>query len=51
MSSHVTPAVTVLQELLTKETEEDTGIKIMKGTLAAPVKKHISDVDKVMDQR
>lgn len=42
----VIPAVTVLQRRLTKETDEDHGIKTMKGTLAAAVKRRFTDTEK-----
>lgn len=41
----VIPAVTVLHRFLTKETDEDHGIKTMKATLAAAVKKRFSDAE------
>lgn len=37
---------TVLQRLLTKQTDEDLGIKTMKGTLAAAVRRRFSDTEK-----
>lgn len=46
MAADMIPAVTVLQRCLTKETDEDHGIKTMKGTLAAVVKRCFSDVEK-----
>ncbi|KAL1249063.1 hypothetical protein QQF64_022381 [Cirrhinus molitorella] len=39
MAADVIPAITVLLRLLSRETEEDHGIKTMKGTLATAVKK------------
>ncbi|KAJ8346858.1 hypothetical protein SKAU_G00282590 [Synaphobranchus kaupii] len=45
-ASDVIPAVTVLQRLLAKETDEDRGIRTMKNTLLAAVKKRFSDVEK-----
>ncbi|KAJ8404125.1 hypothetical protein AAFF_G00344750 [Aldrovandia affinis] len=44
--SDVIPAVTVLQRLLAQETDEDRGIRTMKNTLLAAVKKRFSDVEK-----
>lgn len=46
LASDVIPAVTVLLRLLTKETDEDHGIKTMKGTLTAAVQRRFSDVEK-----
>lgn len=46
LASDFIPAVTVLMRLLTNETDEDHGIKTMKGTLAAAVKRHLSDGEK-----
>uniref|UniRef100_A0A3B4ZSX8 HAT C-terminal dimerisation domain-containing protein n=1 Tax=Stegastes partitus TaxID=144197 RepID=A0A3B4ZSX8_9TELE len=46
LASDVIPAVTVLMRLLTNETDEDHGIKTMKGTLAAAVKRRLSDGEK-----
>lgn len=46
LASGVIPAVTVLQRLLTKETDEDQGIKTIKGTLAEAVKKRFNDMEK-----
>ncbi|XP_045898758.1 basement membrane-specific heparan sulfate proteoglycan core protein-like, partial [Micropterus dolomieu] len=45
-AGYVIPAVTVLQKLLTKETDEDHGIKTMKGTLFAVVKRRFTDTEK-----
>ena len=45
MAADVIPAVTVLHRFLTKETDEDHGIKVMKGTLAAAVRKRFTDVE------
>lgn len=44
LASNVIPAIAVLQRLLTTETEEKYGVKMMKYTLLAAVKKHFSDV-------
>lgn len=46
VASHVIPAGNVLQRLLTKETEEDSGIKTMKGILTAEAKTRFYDVEK-----
>ena len=46
LASDVIPFVTVLQRLLTKETDEDYGMKTMKGTLATVVKRHFTDMEK-----
>ncbi|XP_051809821.1 zinc finger BED domain-containing protein 4-like [Acanthochromis polyacanthus] len=43
LASDVIPAVIVLMRLLTNETDEDHGIKTMKETLAAAVKRHLGD--------
>uniref|UniRef100_A0AAQ5X984 HAT C-terminal dimerisation domain-containing protein n=1 Tax=Amphiprion ocellaris TaxID=80972 RepID=A0AAQ5X984_AMPOC len=43
LASDVIPAVTVLMRLLSNETDEDHGIKTMKETLAAAVKRRLSD--------
>ncbi|XP_073722443.1 zinc finger BED domain-containing protein 4-like [Misgurnus anguillicaudatus] len=45
MAADVIPAVTVLQRFLSRETDDDHGIKTMKGTLAAAVKRRFSDVE------
>lgn len=46
MVADVIPAVTVLHRFLTKETDEDHGIKTMKETLAAAISlKRFSDVE------
>ncbi|XP_059201115.1 zinc finger BED domain-containing protein 4-like [Centropristis striata] len=45
MAADVIPAVTVLHRFLTRETNEDHGIKAMKGTLAAAVRKRFADVE------
>ncbi|CAI5682323.1 unnamed protein product [Oreochromis niloticus] len=45
LASDVIPAVTVLVRLLNRETDEDHGVKTMKATLLAAVKKRFSDVD------
>lgn len=45
MAADVIPAVTVLHRFLTRETDEDHGIKAMKGTLAAAVRKQFTDVE------
>ncbi|KAJ8410547.1 hypothetical protein AAFF_G00194510 [Aldrovandia affinis] len=44
-ASDVIPAVTVLQKWLAKETDEDRGIRTMKNTLLAAVKKRLSDME------
>ncbi|CAI5660564.1 unnamed protein product [Oreochromis niloticus] len=45
MTADVIPAVTVLHRFLTRETDEDLGIKAMKGTLAAAVRTRFTDVE------
>ncbi|XP_035769102.1 zinc finger BED domain-containing protein 4-like [Neolamprologus brichardi] len=45
MAADVIPAVTVLHRFLTRETDEDRGIKAMKGTLAAAVRMQFTDVE------
>ncbi|XP_039862989.1 zinc finger BED domain-containing protein 4-like [Simochromis diagramma] len=45
MAADVIPAVTVLHRFLTRETDEDRGIKAMKGTLAAAVRMRFTDVE------
>ncbi|XP_026087257.1 zinc finger BED domain-containing protein 4-like [Carassius auratus] len=45
MAADVIPAVTVLQRFLSRETDDDHGIKTMKGTLAAAVRRRFSDVE------
>ncbi|RXN38504.1 zinc finger BED domain-containing 4-like protein [Labeo rohita] len=45
LASDVIPAVTVLVRLLNRETDEDHGVKTMKATLLAAVKKRFSDVE------
>lgn len=45
MAAEVIPAVTVLYRFLTRETDEDNGIKAMKGTLAAAVRKRFTDME------
>ncbi|XP_073331910.1 zinc finger BED domain-containing protein 4-like [Pagrus major] len=45
MAADVIPAVTVLHRFLTRETDEDHGVKAMKGTLAAAVRKRFTDVE------
>ncbi|XP_067283555.1 zinc finger BED domain-containing protein 4-like [Pseudorasbora parva] len=45
LASDVIPAVTVLVRLLNRETDEDQGVKTMKATLLAAVKKRFSDVE------
>lgn len=45
MAADVIPAITVLLRFLSRETEEDHGVKTMKGTLAAAVKKRFADVE------
>ncbi|XP_039460356.1 zinc finger BED domain-containing protein 4-like [Oreochromis aureus] len=45
MAADVIPAVTVLHRFLTRETDEDHGIKAMKGTLAAAVRTQFTDVE------
>ncbi|KAL1252259.1 hypothetical protein QQF64_020055 [Cirrhinus molitorella] len=45
LASDVVPAVTVLVRLLNRETDEDHGVKTMKATLLAAVKKRFSDVE------
>ncbi|KAG2460217.1 ZBED4 protein, partial [Polypterus senegalus] len=44
LASDVIPAVTVLVRLLNRETDEDHGVKTMKATRLAAVKKRFSDV-------
>ncbi len=44
-SSDVIPTVTVLHRFLARETDEDHGIKAMKATLAAAIRKRFSDVE------
>lgn len=44
-AADVIPAVTVLHRFLTRETDEDHGIKAMKGTLAAAVRTRFTDVE------
>ncbi|KAK0142029.1 Zinc finger BED domain-containing protein 4 [Merluccius polli] len=44
-AADVIPAVTVLQRFLSRETDDDHGIKTMKGTLAAAVTRRFSDVE------
>ncbi|XP_049894754.1 zinc finger BED domain-containing protein 4-like [Epinephelus moara] len=44
IAADVIPVVSVLHRFLTKETDEDHGVKGMKGTLAAAVRKRFSDV-------
>lgn len=46
LESDVIPAVTVLRRLLTKEMDEDHGIKAIQGTLTAAVKRCLSDEEK-----
>jgi len=45
MAADLIPAVTVLQRFLSRETDDDQGIKTMKGTLAAAVRRRFSDVE------
>ncbi|XP_050959034.1 zinc finger BED domain-containing protein 4 [Labeo rohita] len=45
LASDVIPAVTVLVRLLNRKTDEDHGVKTMKATLLAAVKKRFSDVE------
>ncbi|KAL3999195.1 nicotinic acetylcholine receptor alpha-2 [Sarotherodon galilaeus] len=45
LASDVIPAVTVLVRLLNRETDEDHGVKTMKATLLAAVKKCFSDIE------
>ncbi|XP_028658832.2 zinc finger BED domain-containing protein 4-like [Erpetoichthys calabaricus] len=45
LASDVIPAVTVLVRLLNRETDEDHGVKTIKATLLAAVKKRFSDVE------
>ncbi|CAI5657690.1 unnamed protein product [Oreochromis niloticus] len=45
LASDVIPAVTVLVRLLNRETDEGHGVKTMKATLLAAVKKRFSDVE------
>ncbi|CAI5660663.1 unnamed protein product [Oreochromis niloticus] len=45
LASDVIPAVTVLVRLLNRETDEDHGVKTMKATLLAAVKKLFRDVE------
>jgi len=45
MAADVIPAVTVLHRFLTRETDEDHGIKAMKGKLAAAVRYRFTDVE------
>ena len=45
MAADVIPAVTVLHRFLARETDEDHGVKAMKGTLAAAVRKRFTDVE------
>ncbi|XP_026087221.1 zinc finger BED domain-containing protein 4-like [Carassius auratus] len=45
MAADVIPAVTVLQRFLSRETDDDHGIKTMKVTLAAAVRRRFSDVE------
>ena len=45
MAADVIPAITVLRRFLSRETEEDHGIKTMKGTLSAAVMKRFCDVE------
>ncbi|XP_025752745.1 zinc finger BED domain-containing protein 4-like [Oreochromis niloticus] len=45
MAADVIPAVTVLHRFLTRETNDDHGIKAMKGTLAAVVRTRFTDVE------
>ncbi|XP_021170026.2 zinc finger BED domain-containing protein 4 [Fundulus heteroclitus] len=47
LASDVVPAVTVLLRILNRETEEDQGIKTMKSTLAAAVKRRFTDMEKI----
>uniref|UniRef100_A0A3Q4HCF9 HAT C-terminal dimerisation domain-containing protein n=1 Tax=Neolamprologus brichardi TaxID=32507 RepID=A0A3Q4HCF9_NEOBR len=44
-AADVIPAVTVLHRFLTRETDEDYEIKVMKGTLAATVRMRFTDVE------
>ncbi|XP_070847165.1 zinc finger BED domain-containing protein 4-like [Chaetodon trifascialis] len=46
LASDVIPAVTVLLRVLTQETEQDQGIKTMKATLTAAVRRRFSDVER-----
>ncbi|XP_041825202.1 zinc finger BED domain-containing protein 4-like [Melanotaenia boesemani] len=46
LASDTIPAVTVLLRLLNRETDEDHGIKTMKATLAAAVKRRFIDTEK-----
>lgn len=45
MAANVIPAITLLLRFLSRVTEDDHGIKTMKGTLAAAVKKRFGDID------
>lgn len=45
LASDVIPAVTVVVRLLNRETDEDHGVKTMKATLLAAVKKRFRDVE------
>lgn len=45
MAADVIPPVAVLHRFLTRETDEDHGIKAMKGTLAAAVRMRFTDVE------
>lgn len=44
-ASDVIPAVTVLQRLLSKEVDEDHGVKTMKNTLLGALQKRFSDME------
>lgn len=45
LASDVIPAVTVLLRILTRENDEDHGIKTMKVTLAAAVKRRFAGIE------
>ncbi|XP_038157148.1 zinc finger BED domain-containing protein 4-like [Cyprinodon tularosa] len=47
LASDVIPAVTVLLRILNRETDDDQGIKTMKSTLAAAVKRRFTDMEKI----